>query len=224
MIKPVVRILLVLSLFIDPGMSLAFGGQSTTPKHSPFVQQKEQHTGSEKWDITLHIVYKPKGRAVRTASHLRVRLLPSTQPDRFDVGSRQAAFGVGMGRVGTDQPVSAIVRHAMQTELMQDGVVVADQNANASLSIGIRQFHMETKTTPLYWNIIATVAFDTTLQCRGDHGPRPARHYAVTKKDTTFVWPSASLIEGLFRKALADTVHPAVQDILSGCRASPTDP
>lgn len=227
MIKPVVRILLLLCLLVFPafaGVGHAFEDQPTGSQHSPFVQQKNHAAASEKWDVTLHIVYKPKDKVERVAKPLRIRIAPPNRADQYGVGSRQAAFGVSMGRVGADQSVGTIVRNAMQAELTYDGYVPADKNADASLSIDVRQFHVETKTTPLYWNIIATVAFDTTLQCRSDHGPQPAHHYAATKKDTTFVWPSASLMEELFRKALADTVRPAVKDIASGCQTSPTSP
>jgi hypothetical protein len=75
------------------------------------------------------------------------------------------------------------------------------ENADVVIVGDYELFSVRTKTTPLYWDVVATIR--TTLRVEGS--PQNAsRSYAIERSKRTYKWPSKELMEQVVADALTE--------------------
>jgi len=162
--------------------------------------------------ITLKLTYKPSGKAKTESQPVVVLPFADKRAKTANIGYRTAAFGVDMGKVYADQSVTNFVHDAFVKELAAKGYGESTSDNTPQISGELHSFWVQTNTTPLYWEIEATVWMTLATSCPSSAAPAKSKSYEVTKKTTTFVWPSESLMEKLFQKVMAELMKQTVGD------------
>jgi hypothetical protein len=75
------------------------------------------------------------------------------------------------------------------------------ENANVVVVGDYELFSVRTKTTPLYWDVVATIR--TTLRVEGAPDSE-RRSYAVERSKRTYKWPSKEIMEQVVVDALSE--------------------
>jgi uncharacterized lipoprotein YajG len=116
------------------------------------------------------------------------------------VGERDAAFGVDMGDVYFAGEPGELLRQTVAGGLTAAGHHLVD-NADVMVVGDYELFSVRTKTTPLYWDVVATIR--TTLRVEG--APQSERRsYAVERSKRTYKWPSKEIMEQVVVDALSE--------------------
>jgi uncharacterized lipoprotein YajG len=110
------------------------------------------------------------------------------EPSR--IGERHAAFGVSMGDVYFSREVAGYLRENLELELTAAGCRLSDTNAEVSLTCDVNKFWLHTKTTALYWDVIADISI---VVSSSNQAPPKREEYSATASKRTYVWPSATL-------------------------------
>lgn len=210
-------LLTTILFFAAPAMALD-SSQPPSSDSGPFGKETPKSDSSS--SITLKLAYKPSRKAKPNPRPVVVLPFKDKRASQASIGYRTAAFGVDMGKVYADQPVTDFVRTALVKELAAKGYTASSSGHFPQVSGELYSFWVKTNTTPLYWEVEATVWATVTTSCPGSTDQTKAKTYEVTKKRTTFVWPSQSLIEKLFQKVMAELMKQATGDItksLSAC-------
>ena len=134
-----------------------------------------------------------------------VRLLPviDQRAERGRVGERRAAFGVSMGDIHLSRNAAEFVREALEAGFVAAGHELKPDHADTTLECALTKFWVHTKTTPLYWDVIAEVALTLT---RLDEAEGPSQTFCATARKRTYVWPSVSLCEDVVDQCIGDVV------------------
>jgi len=119
------------------------------------------------------------------------------RPERVCIGERKAAFGVSMGDVYFSRDVIDYMRENLELELVAAGYTLASTNAQVNLTGDVTQFWLHTRTTPLYWDVIADMGLSLSHTNQASH---QTKHYSATAKKRTYVWPSAILCSQVIEK------------------------
>jgi uncharacterized lipoprotein YajG len=139
---------------------------------------------------------KPRGDVVKavepTVGGKTVRLgeIRDKRPEPGRIGERTAAFGVSMGDVYLSRDVPGFIREALELEWTAAGHRLAATNADVNLTCELQKFWLHTKTTPLYWDVIAEMQIAIASE---EHPAERRKEFTATASKRTYVWPSASL-------------------------------
>ena len=121
------------------------------------------------------------------------------RPETGRIGERFAAFGVSMGDIDFARNVPDYVRENLELELTAAGCHLTGTNAASRLKCTVNQFWVTTKTTPLYWDIIATIKITVADAKRPASAPRD---FTGASSRRTYTWPGASLCEQALQESL----------------------
>jgi len=134
--------------------------------------------------------------------------LKDNRDEKGRIGERTAAFGVSMGDVYFARSVSAFLRENLELELTAAGCRLDKTNATVSVAGDVKKFWLHTKTTPLYWDVIAEMELD--LQTSGQT-PSLRQDYVAQATKRTYVWPTSSLC--------AEVVNACLENLMAQIRA-----
>ena len=154
--------------------------------------------------ITLNVV-APQPSVTDTArsgsaTPITLRWIRHATDTSQRVGERDAAFGVDMGDVYFAGDPGELVRQTVAGGLTAAGHQVVE-NADVIVVGDYELFSVRTKTTPLYWDVVATIR--TTLRVEG--APQSERRsYAVERSKRTYKWPSKEIMEQVVVDALSE--------------------
>jgi len=126
--------------------------------------------------------------------------------------TREAAFGVPMGNISFDPPEAQLIKERLEQELA--GLLrERNQTTKKSFTCDMVEFGVNTKATPLYWDVIGRVRI--TLKVDGkEHG------LSGSSTERTYIWPGAGIIKKVVEQSLdevANGLRPVVE-------ATPKDP
>ena len=134
--------------------------------------------------------------------------VPETIDERAEhgrIGERFAAFGVSMGDVYFFRNVNEFFREALADEVQLMGNKVVPSGENVKVTAKLTKFWVTTKTTPLYWDIIAEVKTDFIFETAHPTSVKTVRHYEGQNSEHTYVWPTSSLMGKALKASLDDT-------------------
>lgn len=117
------------------------------------------------------------------------------RPDKGRIGERFAAFGVSMGDVYFYRPVTTYVEEMIADDLRAAGHTVAESGEGRAVSVDIDQFWITTKTTALYWDIVADIRLSIGLAPTGSVDMRETRVFSCESTGRTYAWPTQELFE-----------------------------
>jgi hypothetical protein len=154
--------------------------------------------------ITLNVV-APQPSVIDTArsgsaTPITLRWIRHAADTSQRVGERDAAFGVDMGDVYFASEPGELLRQTVAGGLTAAGHQVVE-NANVVVVGDYELFSVRTKTTPLYWDVVATIR--TTLRVEGAPDSE-RRSYAVERSKRTYKWPSKEIMEQVVVDALSE--------------------
>ena len=112
--------------------------------------------------------------------------------------TREAAFGTPMGNVTFDPPEKELVKNLLEVALSQR---TQQAGTTSSYSCDILEFGVNTKATPLYWDVIGVIRLKLKTDGR-------EQDLAGTHTQRTYVWPSAELIGTVVQESLQKAVEP----------------
>jgi hypothetical protein len=139
-------------------------------------------------NVEIPIAKKPIG--------IKTNPLEDRRPDKARIGERSAAFGVSMGDVFFGRNVSEFL-----TETISDG--------GQYIPIGgdFLKFWLETKTTPLYWDIVGTIEIKLIFQPSRPDTKILERQYRATKVERTYVWPTKKLAGNVLEACIGNLMQ-----------------
>jgi uncharacterized lipoprotein YajG len=115
-------------------------------------------------------------------------------------GERDAAFGIDMGDVYFANDPAGILEETVVGALRAGGHELVE-TSNVVIVGDYELFSVRTKTTPLYWDVVATIR--TTLHLEGS--PQTERRvYTVERSKRTYKWPSKEIMEQVVADALTE--------------------
>jgi uncharacterized lipoprotein YajG len=139
----------------------------------------------------------------------KIKLVPleDQRPEKGRIGERFAAFGVSMGNVYLSRSVSAFVSDTVSDELLAEGHTIHNAEQDVTVSGSVIRFWLDTKTTPLYWDIVGEIQIRLTSNSAKAGGPSRERLYSVKQVKRTFVWPSQSLFNEVLNACMEELVQ-----------------
>jgi hypothetical protein len=133
--------------------------------------------------------------------------VPETIDERTEhgrIGERFAAFGLSMGDVYFFRNVNEFFREALIDEVQLMGNKVVSSGENIKVTAKLTKFWVTTKTTPLYWDIIAEVKADLLFETAHSTPVKTEKHYEGQNIERTYVWPTSSLMGKVLKASLDD--------------------
>lgn len=128
------------------------------------------------------------------------------------VGHREAAFGVPMGDIFSERPIFEIVRNTVQTELINNGHTIVNNNENISIKGRINKFWVRTDVTALYWDLVGEVNIMIEVSSPTRRTPTLLGPYSGKNVERTYLNPSKELATKVLDKSLADAMHKMSSD------------
>jgi uncharacterized lipoprotein YajG len=125
------------------------------------------------------------------------------------IGIRTAAFNVSMGNVYFYRVVPDFLRESLETEMAFLGYRSVDTGGDIDISGELIKFWIETKTTPLYWDILGDIQIKLTIASSRLKMQPTDCVFSCNKTARTYVWPS----EELFSEVMNDCMNDVMQQI-----------
>ncbi len=146
-------------------------------------------------------------------TRLKIKLVPleDQRPEKGRIGERFAAFGVSMGNVFLSRSVTAFLSDTISDDLRAAGHTIQDTDQDVTVSGSLLRFWIDTKTTPLYWDIVGEIQVKLIAKSTKPVDSSRERLYAVRQVKRTFVWPT----QALFNKVLDACMEELMQKIRS---------
>lgn len=144
-------------------------------------------------DVVSAVEPRPGGRTVWLTE------VNDRRPETGRIGERHAAFGVSMGDVYFSRNVTGYVRENLELELTAAGCQLSNTNAEVNLKCDVNSFWLHTRTTALYWDVIADISISIS---NPNQTPPQNKEFSATARKRTYVWPSASLCGQVLEECL----------------------
>lgn len=142
-------------------------------------------------NITVRV---PSPTPATTSSTVKVQVNDLRTPG-VAASTREAAFGVPMGNVTFDPPEKQLVKEALEAALSRQ----PPSKSNEPYTCDIIEFGVNTKTTPLYWDVVGVVR----LKLRHDGHEQDL---SGTHTERTYLWPGEKIIGSVMQESLRKAV------------------
>ncbi len=168
---------------------------------------------------SVKVDYSPtmdKGNLLGSISPVKIKLLDFADKRQGKaptlVGHREAAFGVSMGDVQSEGPVSYIVRKAIQSEFISGGHSIVTEKEDFTIKGEIRNFWVKTDTTALYWDVIGEVSIMLEVIEPGAAVGVVLGPYSARKVERTYLNPSEAIMNRLLGASLSSVIQEMSSD------------
>lgn len=148
------------------------------------------------------------------ARKIKLGACKDQRPDRRRIGERTAAFGVGMGEVHLNRPVSTALCEALADDLLYAGYRIVDAGEDIRVESVVSKFWVHTDTTPLYWDIVAEIALTLVVESAMTGGQEAPKEFDCRAVERTYVWPSENLLGKTLDVCLGDMMGKLRADLV----------
>ncbi|MBK5099574.1 MAG: DUF4410 domain-containing protein [Desulfobacteraceae bacterium] len=138
---------------------------------------------------------------------VRIGSFEDRRPEAGRIGMRTAAFNVSMGNVYFYRVVPDFLRESLETELALMGYRSVDTGGDINVSGEVVKFWIETKTTPLYWDIVGDVQIKLTIASDRLKMQPTERVFSCSKKTRTYAWPTEKLFSEVMDACMNDVMQ-----------------
>ncbi len=138
---------------------------------------------------------------------IRMSPLEDRRPDKLRIGERSAAFGVSMGSVFFGRNVLEFFTETISDDLRAAGHRIVDGGQDITIGGEVFKFWVETKTTPLYWDVVGTIEIKLTFQSSRPDTKILERQYKGTKVERTYVWPTKKLVGNVLEACVGNLMQ-----------------
>ena len=145
---------------------------------------------------------------------VRIGSFVDSRPEPGRIGMRKAAFNVSMGNVYFYRVVPSFIRESLETQLALMGYRSADTNADIIVDGEVVTFWIETKTTPLYWDIVGEAQIKLTIGSERLKLPPAEKVFSCSKTTRTYAWPTETLF--------GETMETCMNDMMQQIKTSST--
>jgi hypothetical protein len=158
---------------------------------------------------------------------IALEVFRDSRPERGRIGERTAAFGVSMGDVDLSRDVADFLHEAVRDDLRAAGhtLVARGEPAGVVVEGTVRRFWVHTDTTPLYWDVVATIELELTARDTAATSPPRTSRAACEARERTYAWPGRSIVaktlDACLARLMEDVRRSAVWDT---ARARPSAP
>lgn len=135
---------------------------------------------------------------------LKIAAVEDKRTEIGRIGERFAAFNVSMGDVYFSRKVPDFIHETLTAELGAMGYRIVDTGENLDVKGELNKFWVYTKTTPIYWDIIAEIGLKLSIQQIQPDMQAITHDYACKTTDRTYVWPSEGLMGNVLGKCLEE--------------------
>jgi len=148
--------------------------------------------------------------------------------ERGRIGERTAAFGVSMGDVDLSRDVADFLHEAVRDDLRAAGhtLVAPGEPAERVVEGTVRRFHVRTDTTPLYWDVVATIELELTARAPTAAEPSRSALAACEARERTYAWPGRAIVakalDACLARLMEDVRREAVWTAPEAWRSAPT--
>ncbi len=127
------------------------------------------------------------------------------------IGHREAAFGMSMGDVKVERPVSEIIHNALRSELTRDGYNVVNAGEDITMAGRILRFWVGTNVTPLYWDVYGEINIEVEVMGQNAKTVKATPYYAKNI-ERTYVYPGEAIMERVLLASLKEVIGKIVSD------------
>lgn len=142
---------------------------------------------------------------------IEVKKISDLRVDKLRLGERTAAFGTRMGDIYPNRRVGEYLTETLSDALRTMGHKVGPSANCVTVEGELIKFWVETPATMLYWDISAEIELKLLVKGSGQESGK-ARVYTSKKKERSYVWPSANLIEKAVSSSVADVMSQIQSD------------
>lgn len=163
--------------------------------------------------ISLAPYSEQSSGVVRTGEPLEIEVknISDLRVDKLRLGERTAAFSVKMGDIYPNRKADEYMTEALSDALRKMGHRVGSSANGVTVQGELHKLWVETPATMLYWDITAEI--ELKLLVKGPAQESGTTHtYTSKKKERTYGYPSASLIEKAVSTAVADIMNQVQSD------------
>jgi len=126
------------------------------------------------------------------------------------IGHREAAFGVSMGDVQVERPISEIVHDAFSRELINNGYSIVNTDETFTITGKILTFWVGTDVTALYWDVYGEVRIEIEVKKANGEIIKIGPYYSKNI-ERTYTNPSVPIME----RVLLASINEVIRKILS---------
>ncbi len=157
-------------------------------------------------NVEIPIAKKPIG--------VKMNPFEDRRPDKARIGERSAAFGVSMGSVFLSRNVSEFLTETVSNDLRAAGHRMVDVGQDVTIGGEVIKFWVETKTTPLYWDIVGTIEIKLIFQPSRPDTKILERQYKATKVERTYIYPTKKLAGKVLEACVGDSMQQLHSDTI----------
>jgi uncharacterized lipoprotein YajG len=165
------------------------------------------HVGLNPWPENETAVPKAK-----MSQKVYLHPLTDQRPDRGRIGKREAAFKQSMGNIYFNRDVAAYLSEALQNELLAAGNQLTASGYDVVLEGTVTKFWVETKTTPLYWDVVGEIEVKLNASYPSRSGQKTEKTYAAKSTTRTYIWPTEEIVEGVLSKCVKKIMYDIRKD------------
>jgi uncharacterized lipoprotein YajG len=127
------------------------------------------------------------------------------------IGHKEAAFGVSMGDVKVEKPVSEIIYNAFKSELIQNGYSIVNAGEDITITGKILQFRVGTNVTALYWDVYGEMNIEIDVIKQNGKTTKVGPYYAKNV-ERTYAFPSEAIMERVLLASLKEVAGKFLAD------------
>lgn len=127
------------------------------------------------------------------------------------IGHREAAFGVSMGDVKVERPISEIIHNAFSSELIQNGYHMVNTGEDFTITGKILKFWVGTDVTSLYWDVYGEIKIE--IEVKNTNGETTkVGPYSSKNIERTYTNPSVPIMERVLLASLKEVIDKILSD------------
>jgi len=166
---------------------------------------------------TLKINYEPLANTQKSNSIVsNIKLIDfqdardeKSEPER--IGHREAAFGVSMGDVLIERPLSDIINNAFRSELISNGYSIVNTGEDFTITGKILNFWVGTDVSMTYWDVYGEVRIEVEVKNANGDTTKVGPYYAKNV-ERTYTNPSVPIMERVILASLNEVIVKILSD------------
>jgi uncharacterized lipoprotein YajG len=166
---------------------------------------------------TLKLRYEPLANTQKPSSTVsNIKLIKfqdvrnrKSEPEK--IGHREAAFGVSMGDVFIERPLSDIIHNAFKSELINNGYSIVNTGEDFTITGKILNFWVGTDVSTTYWDVYGEVRIEVEVKNANGDTTKVGPYYAKNV-ERTYTNPSVPIMERVILASLNEVIVKILSD------------
>jgi len=180
--------------------------------HDPLYKKKKAKKKSS-FFVSLDPWPENENEVPKTKIVKSVNLVDFTDSriEKERIGERTAAFNVSMGSVFFDRDVIGYFDEAFRNEILATGNKISETDYEISINGELINFWVRTKTTAMYWDVIAEI--ELVLVVKNNNKEKPfKKKYKSQSSSRTYTYPSKKIVSQVLEESYRELMYDIRKD------------